>query len=667
MSSGTLAVVVQHLRRLTEPRRPEPTDRALLERFVQRHDESAFGLLVQRHGPMVLGVCRRLLRHEQDAEDAFQATFLTLARKAASVRWHDSIANWLHGVARRLALKQRGRAARRRALEQQLTHARPTSSASALTWDELQPLLDEELERLPARYREPLVLCYLEGLTRDEAAGRLGWTTGAVKGALERGRELLRQRLGRRGVALSAALGACSLGGGATVAAVAPALAGIVTTAAGRLLAGQAVAGLVRVNVLTLREGGLPAMFLTKLKTLTVLFLALGVLGVGGAALTHQALADRPALAQADPAPAGQRRDDKPVPKEKQAEKPAPREKEKGDEKRRDGERPAATGILKALDVARGTLTLTILRDGGRQDEQTYRLAKDVQVILATREPGKLNDLRVGMTISLTLARESRQVVLIRVGRQPRAPVIAAEIQSVDSAKKRLTVAVRTEAGMREQTFELAGDVRVQLGRAENAKLADLAKGMRVVLTLTPDRKTVVAIRSADREGDGKDRPGPRDGEGVRGIVGSVDAARGIIQLKVGDDQARTLSFEVARNARLMSDLSESIKLADIKPGLLAAVTLAPDRKQAVVVRAFNPLIEATVEAIDLAKGTITLVRGEKKGGWTLAVAKDVRLGERGQVRPGELIAGVRVRLTLSLDGGTVQRIQLLNREGDKE
>src|SRR5262249_54354144 len=157
-----------------------------------RRDEAAFAELVRRYGPTVLSVCRSVLRHEQDAQDAFQATFLVLARRAASIRKQASVGSWLHGVARRLALRPRVAAARRGVHERQAA-ARPAAAPmDDLTWRELRRVLHEELGRLPEKQRVPLLLCYLEGKTQDEAARQLGWTAATLKGRLARGRQRLR-------------------------------------------------------------------------------------------------------------------------------------------------------------------------------------------------------------------------------------------------------------------------------------------------------------------------------------------------------------------------------------------------------------------------------------------------------------------------------------------
>jgi RNA polymerase sigma factor (sigma-70 family) len=182
----------------------ETPDQELLERFVAAHDETAFACLVGRYGPMVLAVCRSVLRHEQDAEDAFQATFLLLARKAAAV--HQSLPAWLHAVALRVAVKAHTRAGRQPTPSPPPEVPVADDPALPLAAQELQRLLHEELDRLPEKYRAPLVLCYLQGHSQEEAAMLLGWSRRKVKGRLQRGRDRLRARLARRGLTLSAAM-----------------------------------------------------------------------------------------------------------------------------------------------------------------------------------------------------------------------------------------------------------------------------------------------------------------------------------------------------------------------------------------------------------------------------------------------------------------------------
>jgi RNA polymerase sigma factor (sigma-70 family) len=253
-----------------------PTDVELLERFVRQQDLTAFEALLRRHGPMVYQVCQRVLHQPQDAEDAFQATFVVLVKKAATISRPELLGGWLHGVAQRIAMKARGKSAQRQAREKPLAD-RPVADvdrpAGEASWSDLRPVLDEELNRLPEKYRAPLVLCYLEGKTNDQAASQLGWSRGKVAGKLSRGRDLLRDRLARRGLSLSSvALGGMFLQGTAHAAPVPAALTGAV-------LQMGTQGGLASAKIMTLAEGVAqgPALLSTKaLGVLTAVALAGG-------------------------------------------------------------------------------------------------------------------------------------------------------------------------------------------------------------------------------------------------------------------------------------------------------------------------------------------------------------------------------------------------------
>ena len=207
------------------------SDELLLERFLNAEDwdsQAAFRALVERHGPMVLGICRHVLSQQHDAEDAFQATFLVLARKGASIRNRTVLAGWLHEVAHRIAVKARASAVRRRDIERQAVAMAPPAleedkQDEAAAWNELRPVLHAEVERLPERYRVPIILSYLEGKTNEEVAALLRWPVGTVKGRLSRARELLRSRLTRRGLTLAAAFFMTALSRGTVFAEVVPA------------------------------------------------------------------------------------------------------------------------------------------------------------------------------------------------------------------------------------------------------------------------------------------------------------------------------------------------------------------------------------------------------------------------------------------------------------
>jgi RNA polymerase sigma factor (sigma-70 family) len=266
------------------------SERELVERFLSGHDEAAFQAILSRHGPMVFRVCRRVLSQEQDVEDAFQATFLVLAREAHKIRKQGSLASWLHGVAYRAALKARAGAARRRTCEARIKGPPPAAALpDEVSWKELRSLLDEELTRLPAKLRAPLVLCYLEGLTQDEAAAQLGCSKITCRRLLERARALLGSRLARRGVTLSAVLFALLLSECAADGAVPPALLAFTANVIPEVLAGKcaAAAGL-SARAVALADGLLRSGLAAKWRPLAALLLAALVAGIGGADVTRR-------------------------------------------------------------------------------------------------------------------------------------------------------------------------------------------------------------------------------------------------------------------------------------------------------------------------------------------------------------------------------------------
>jgi RNA polymerase sigma factor (sigma-70 family) len=263
-------------------------DEDLLEQFVAQRDEAAFAALLRRHGPLVWGVCQRLLAHRQDAEDAFQTTFLVLARKAAAIGRRQLLANWLFGVAHRAALNVRGRQSRRAQQEQSRSDLSDVPAPRQIPWDDGRAVLDEELARLPEKYRLPLLLCGLEGMTHAEAGKSLGWPTGTVAGRLSRGRALLRARLRRRGVTAPAAALAAALAPDTASAAVPPLLvATSVRSAAALVTAGPSTAAGVSPAVAALLREVLRNMFLSRLLTTIALIAALTTT-LGGAGVLWQ-------------------------------------------------------------------------------------------------------------------------------------------------------------------------------------------------------------------------------------------------------------------------------------------------------------------------------------------------------------------------------------------
>jgi len=293
--------VIRHVRRIAlQHDGAGRSDRVLLDAFLTQKDQLAFEALVHRHGPMVLGVCRRVLRNLHDAEDAFQAAFMVLLRKAPSIGKRDLLANWLYGVAYRTAMKARTNAARRRSREMDPKAMPPESAPVQEIPEELLSLLDLELNRLPEKLRAAVVLCDLQGLVRKEAARKLGWPLGTLNWRLARARAILARKLTRHGLTFSSGALAAYLARHAAAATM-PALLVAATVKTGIVISAgnSATGGVISVNVACLTEGVVKAMLVTKLKSISVVVLLAAFLGTCASKLTHQtAAAAQPAAGE---------------------------------------------------------------------------------------------------------------------------------------------------------------------------------------------------------------------------------------------------------------------------------------------------------------------------------------------------------------------------------
>jgi RNA polymerase sigma factor (sigma-70 family) len=292
MATAPVGTLLRHIQKLAAGRgAPHWTDRQLLDDFAARRDQAAFAALVARHGPLVLRVCRRVLHHEQDAEDAFQAAFLVLARNTGSIRKPEALAGWLHGVAYRTAMKAKRSAARRRHHEARQQTLPPRAAASP-TWDDVQAVLDEEIQRLPESFRVAFVHCALEGKTVPEAAAELGVKEGTLSSRLTRARQRLQRQLARRGIKLAALLAALSVAESTAPAGVPAGLARAAVRSGLLVAAGEPAAGVIPSHVAALAAGVTRAMFLTRVKIAVIALFAAGLFAAAGV-LTHQALAAR--------------------------------------------------------------------------------------------------------------------------------------------------------------------------------------------------------------------------------------------------------------------------------------------------------------------------------------------------------------------------------------
>jgi RNA polymerase sigma factor (sigma-70 family) len=315
MATSSVNRVIQHISHVltTESR----SDGQLLGCFVEHRDEDAFAALVRRHSPMVWGVCRRLLDH-QDAEDATQAAFLVLVHKAASVVPREMVANWLYGVAHQIALQARRTAARRNTRERQVTEMPEPAVVQQHLWHDLRPLLDQELSRLPVKYRILIVLCDLEGKTRKEVARQFGLPEGTVAGRLARARTMLAKRLAKHGLAVSGGALATVLAQNAASASVPASVVSASIKAASLVAGGQFVtSGAISVKVAALTEGALKSMLITKLKVVMVLLVVAAALS-GAAGLIYNTQASEQPIAEGatekadDKKPLAAKKDEKP-------------------------------------------------------------------------------------------------------------------------------------------------------------------------------------------------------------------------------------------------------------------------------------------------------------------------------------------------------------------
>jgi len=430
------------------------SDGRLLDQFIQLHDESAFEEIVRRHGLMVLGVCQRVLDNRHDAEDCFQAVFMVLMRKSATVVPREMVGNWLYGVAYRTALEARKLAARRRNLEKK-KQAMPLPESNEDLWQELRPVLDHELSRLPDKYRFVLVACDLEGKTRSQVAGLLHVPEGTVASRLARARALLAKRLHRHRLILSPGLLASLLADHAAP----PALPETLVANASRLSADPR--GSLGASVLA--DTVIKAMLWTKLKLAGVALCVLALLGLG--------------VAWLQPSPGVER-------KLEAVKVPAGPKKEKP--------RKFTECVLRKVDLK----NQEIEADDASGAVRHVRLEPGAKVTIAGKEV-KLSDLEAGMVVNIEMRRnadgQSLALSITALGQS-----ITGQVKSMDG--KTLTVQGENEA-MVAEAITVDPEVVVTIAGAKR-KLDDVKTGMPVTLQLSADadRARIIAIISPPRE-----------------------------------------------------------------------------------------------------------------------------------------------------------------------
>ena len=514
-------------------------DRELLARF-RAGDEAAFAEIVRRHSALVYGVCRRVLCRSGDVDDAFQATFLVLARKAKSLEWRESIAGWLHQTALRTSLKLRGLSARRREVEIRAAEDRSSDAdvgsenpVGQASLRELGEILDAELAGLPVRFREVILLSHVEGLTRDEVAARLGISIAAVKDRLERGREQLRLRLSRRGVALaSAALAAWLVPGTVQAGALAP-LVATTSQAAGLFAAGSWATG-TSPAAATLAQGVLHMTALEKLKSTTLWVVSF--LTVGG--IASAMLRDEPARF------------------------------EKG-----------LRGQVVAVREGRpSTVTISM-------DETGTLLNLDVSAeakVWMAYEAGEFVDLREGQLVSLRLAADHRTVNEIHV----QGTVREASVKSI-APSGTLVVVADDDDGEGEGVsteVQLATDAILRIGGLPAGR-DDLRPGMRVPLEFGRDGLRVNAIEAEAAENTLLD--GAFVAVDMQGGQLSVDCEPGEDAPGTPDQPVRR-TFAVSAETLVMLD-GKPAKLTHLPRGASLRMRLTDDGQTVRAITATSP------------------------------------------------------------------------------
>jgi RNA polymerase sigma factor (sigma-70 family) len=569
MATNQLNRVIRTLRGAALPGdEPGASDGQLLETYIRHRQETAFAVLVHRHGPMVWGVCRRILANHQDAEDAFQATFLVLVRKAASVVPRDMIANWLYGVAHQTALKARATAAVRGSREKQVT-AMPEPANEQQLQEDLRILLDQELSRLPDKYRTVLVLCDLEGNTRKEASQRLRLPEGTVATRLATARTMLAKRLGRSGLAVSGGALATMLAQQVASAGVPASVALTTIQAATLFAAGQAAAG--SIHAVALAEGVLKTMLLTKLKSASAVLLAIAVLASSAAAITQSVSKGPGAQERRQP-------QEKAAPAEKAAQNNEPIKPAKQQIKEAEPVPDHVSGVVKAVSVQQRSLVVSH-RDG----DATFDVAKDADINIDGK-PGDFAAVPVGASVHL------RKFVDARTTRS-----ILAEgrwfwgmIKSVDAPNNTIIFSDKAQEGAAGRTFNVSKDTGITIDGKKAGTVAGIPAGAFANLQLCADQTTCRSLAV--------------EGGNVNGVVKAVDIANRTVT--VGES-----TYPVSPGANIGIDHKPG-KLEDLPAGANVGLALQVDQKTVLRIFATGSSDFGQVKAVDAANGTITVTGG---------------------------------------------------------
>ncbi|MCE9566120.1 MAG: sigma-70 family RNA polymerase sigma factor [Planctomycetes bacterium] len=624
-------------------------DGELLARYRSVRDQDAFGSLVRRHGPMVLGVCRRVLRDSHAADDAFQTTFLVLAKRADAVRPPDRLAPWLYGVAYRTALKARGRAFRRQQVEQDYatetaTRALPTSPEAS----DLLPALDEQLNALPEKYRTPLVLCGVQGLNKTEAAERLGLPEGTVSSRLARAREMLRDRLIRRGVAVPSAAFAALFTADTLQAAVPASLA---TSTTGIALGSSPIPA----TVLTLSHEVIRSMTMLKLQFWGTIAMAVSLVGGSFGLLAIQADEKKP-----QPVPGEIR---KPQPAQVDpVKKPNGNDEKNGQNNQKDGDKPGkpakpavkAGGRVGAVDAKENTITLVTKGEGGLV-EKAMKVPAGAKVFIDDKE-AKLADIPKGSFASF-LAGAPKD------GKPDEITEVRVTGGNTNGIIKQVgATSLSLESEKNPQTFKLTADTKVTVN-GKDAKIADLKVGDKVAVLLSADGASALSLAS----GNQPDGVKPIKTARFTGKVTAVDAAAKTISL-AGKGEGNDIVVKLTADAKITVD-GKAAKFSDIVKGGQASFILVPTRdgqpREASEVAVAGITFGGAVKQIDATSVTV----GTEKADRVVKLVADAKVVVNGkEAKLADLKVGDRVQVTLASDesGAVLIVVGVKKPEGDK-
>lgn len=640
-------------------------DGELLARYRTERDQDAFGSLVRRYGPMVLGVCHRVLRDPHAADDAFQATFVVLAKKADAIRPPDRLSPWLYGVAYRTAMKARGRAFRRQQVEQQ--YAAEAVNRAAPRSDEdagLLAVIDEQLNALPEKYRTPLLLCGVQGLNKAEAAARLGLPEGTVSSRLARAREMLRDRLTRRGVVVPLAALGTLLNADALCAAVPAELA----AATAELTTGSV---LVSPTVLSLSQEVLSSMTFLKLKLMCAVATAVALSGGGFGLYAIHADDKKPVPVEK---PGAKPNGDKPKPGAPDGEKPKPGVKPDGDKPKPgtpdgdkpkpDGDKPKvgkSGGRVASVDTKESTITIALKGDSGVV-EKMVKVGPDAKVFVDGKE-AKLADVPKNAFAALQLAAGKE-------GALPTATEVRVSGNTLSGVIKEVTATeLALESEKKPLPFTVTAGTQVTVnGKA--AKATDLKAGDKVILTLATDERSVLTVTNGSKSGEG-DKPGgekPIKNPKFAGKVASVDAAARTVTLMFkGEGGGKEIVVKLTADAKITVD-GKDAKIDDIKKGVVVMFNLVsakdgqPREANEVVVAGvtFGGSIKQ-ISASDITVGTEKVDRVFK----LLSTTKVTLNGK--DAKASDLKTGDKVTVTLAADeSGAATIVGGRKSEGDK-